>query len=621
MKPTVLGTPLSTVVPINHRATSPSLWVSTRQWSFHQLEETSGWQPASSPRQALQLQSQLADLALSPTGEMWYRSAPEEVLPVFLTFTLGTETPDVVAEIAMLHPLPPPQIGEYALLPDEDGQLLAYHIMDLSLEARQRWAALGEMIRTLAAPLTVWPASNDLYALASDEKVFMEHLRDLMGRHRDLTVLIAPEDRDEDARFSLMLQMHNLQTAREHLVMLRASLEQDDWLEQWQAIQETARALAQDYLQHHQQGGAPASPAPLVVVDRRRSARRASKPAVERKQQDMLVVSSNILNHEIIKSLRETADYTSDPARGVAEHKHSFAKQRGQISITLHPLQDEGFDTLLAALNTLGDGCVDTYIAVMAMAIERHGVHHLRTAFEVSPDDILDVRGKKRSNGSFAPFQRADVVKELKTLSQARVIASMPGPGRKTEIRAEGALIDLLDFKIGEYSLITGEEIWEQRSIILGKWVSMIPELDSQTAVMLRQVLAYSSKNERFQKRLGLHLSIMFRVNARHGGQFPKGISLRALLEMSGIVLPKKHPADFRAAIEQALACLQRDQVIGKYWQIVDASPTGEERERAIREQQYGWLNHWLDRQWNFAPPERIKQRYSKLLPEGNQEG
>ncbi len=619
MKPTVTDGPLSTVVPVHHRAASPSLWVSSRQWSFQPLEETSGWQPAASARQALQLQSQLADLALAKTGEVWHRSAQEEVLPVFLTFTLGTETPDVVAEIAMLHPLPPPQIGEYALLPDADGQLLAYSIMDLPLEARQRWATLGELIRTLAAPLTVWPAFQDLYVQAFDEKPFMERLRTLMKRHRDLTVQIEPEERDEDARFNLMLEMHELQAAREYLVMLQSSLEQDDWLEQWQTIQETAHALALDYFQHHQ-GGAPASDVPPVMVDRRRSARRVSKPAVERKQQDMLLVSSNMLNHEIIKSLREAAAYTSDPARGVAEHKHSFAKQRGQISITIHPLKEEGFDTLLAALSTLGDGCVDTYIAVMAMAIERHGVHHLRTAFEVSPDDILDVRGKKRSNGSFAPFQRADVVKELKTLSQARVFASMPGPGRrKSEIRAEGALIDLLDFKIGEYSLITGEEIWEQRSIILGKWVAMIPELDSQTAVMLRQVLAYSSKNERFQKRLGIHLSIMFRVNARYGGHFPKGISLRALLEMSGIVLPKKHPADFRAAIEQALACLQRDQVIGKYWQIVDASPTGEERERAIREQQYGWLNHWLDRLWNFAPPERINQRYSKLLLEGNQ--
>ena len=148
----------------------------------------------------------------------------------------------------------------------------------------------------------------------------------------------------------------------------------------------------------------------------------------------------------------------------------------------------------------------------------------------------------------------------------------------------------------------------------------MIPELDSQTAVMLRQVLAYSSKNQRYQKRLGLHLSIMFRVNVRHGGQFPRGISLRALLEMSGIVPLRKHPGDFKDAIEHALQSLQRDHVIGRYWQIVDASPTGEQRERAIQEQQYGWLDHWLDQQWNFTPPERIQQRYTKLLPEGKRE-
>jgi hypothetical protein len=621
MKPVVDGLPLSTVRPIEHPG-AQLLWISTRRWHMRQLEEASAWRRVASPLQEQHLQTQLADLAASDSGEIWHEAALGEPVPVTLTFTLA-EIPTKITEIAMVHPLPPPQLGEYGLVADTSGVQRAYHIMDLPLEARQRWHSIGEQIRALSNPLTSWPAFTDSYVQAVDELPFLERLHTLMKRHRDLTVQIPPEERDANARFEVMLQIQELQGAHENLARLRSSLEQEDWLEQWAAIQQAAQLLAQDYLRHHLAGAAPVSQ--MLPIEQKMSRRRSPKAALAPGEQDELHLSSNLINHEIIKSLRPTAGYVSDEIRGLLEHKHSFAKQRGQITIQIHPLMDEGFDTLLAALNTLGDGCIDTYVAVMAIAIERYGVAHLRTAFEISPDDILAMRGKKRSNGSYAPFQRADVIKELKTLSQARVIATMPrsGRGRRagTEIRAEGALIELLDFKIGEYSLVTGEEIWERRSIILGKWVSMIPELDSQTAVMLRQVLAYSAKNERFQKRLGLHLSIMFRVNARHSGQFPKGISLRALLEMSGIVIPKKHPADFRDAIEQALACLQRDQVIGRYWQIVDASPTGEERQRAIREQQYGWLDHWLDQQWNFAPPEQTKQRYRALLPEGNQEG
>lgn len=612
MKPVVDGSPLSTLRPIEHRTGTPPLWISTRQWHIRQLEEVSGWLPAS-PQQVLHLQTQLFDVG-SAQGSLWYPATSGEPLPVLLAFTLA-ETQDVLEETALQHPLPPPQIGEYGLIADETGQLIAYHIMDLGLEARQRWSALGEAIRSLSAPLTAWPASNDLYDQVSDEQIFLTHLHALMQRHQDATILIPAEERDDDARFALMLAMKELKTAREYHVELRLSLEKDDWQKQWQAICQTAQELAHDYLLHHQ-AGAKASSVPLVKEKCQPTRRRTARPALAPSKKELLL-SSNMLNHEIIKSLRETAEYTSDPGRRLLEHKHSFAKNRGQIVIEIHPLQEEGFDTLLAALSTLGDGCVDTYIAVMALAIEKYGVQHLRTAFEVSPDDILAMRGKKRSNYSYTPYQRADVIRELKTLSQARVIASLPGPGRRgrkeaTEIRAEGALIDLLDFRIGEYSLITGEEIWEKRSIVLGKWVTMIPELDSQTAVMLRQVLAYSGKNERYQKRLGLHLSIMFRINAKHGGLFPNAISMRALLDMAGIIPQRKHPADFKQAIEHALARLKRDEVLGDYWQVVDAN--NEEMTQVVDEQAYGWFDVWLDQRWQFSPPESTKQHYIRLL-------
>jgi hypothetical protein len=188
-------------------------------------------------------------------------------------------------------------------------------------------------------------------------------------------------------------------------------------------------------------------------------------------------------------------------------------------------------------------------------------------------------------------------------------------------IKAEGAIIDLLSFKIGEYSTITGEEIWEQRSISVGEWITMIPELNSQTAKMLRQVLAYSAKNERYQKRLGIYLTLMFRINAKNEGRFPHDISMRALLEGAGIIPDKKNPGRFRDAIMKALEDLKREnerkkRVIGNYWQVIDSSKAGQEREKLVHEQAYGWQELWLNQMWNFSPPEDIKKHYQKLLKE-----
>jgi hypothetical protein len=322
-----------------------------------------------------------------------------------------------------------------------------------------------------------------------------------------------------------------------------------------------------------------------------------------------------------VNSLRSKEDYVRYEEQMVAERRGTLLKGEGRFTIAIQPEEGEGWETVLEALNTLGDGCVDTYLAFMAIAIDLHGVAHLRTPFQLSPDDILEVCGKKKSNGSYTPFQRAEVIKHLKTLSQTYVIATIPGKqgnrrGKKqdtTVIRAEGPLIELLRFKIGEYRTITGEEVWEKRSVIIGPWVTMIPDLSRNTATMLRQVLAYSAKNERYQKRLGTYLTFMFRINAKHGGRFPNDITMEALLKGAGITPPRQQ-GEFKQAIEQALDCLQRDHVIGSYWRVVDASPTGLEIEKDIGEHGRGWFAAYLQQKWNFSPPPAILAQYRSLL-------
>jgi hypothetical protein len=653
-KPAYRGIPLSAMLPIPKTSGQhfPQLWLWAALWQPnipYSLDAISdlvadGW--VKSPGTSIastQLYTTVHLVRSDPDPEYleeWYKPSQAEgqkIAPVMLVFSIDANPEPQI--IPLLNPLPVPQIGEYAYVEKNDN-LHPYHILDLPLEARQRWVVLGEAIKALSSPL-MWPAFTERHRIASDEHKYQLTTHSLTMQQK-LAI--------GQTRADLLVQGAQLGAAHLHIEELRKALSKTTWLEHWQEIQHMAQELAGDYYEHHlksiaenfttnsapasdiQEEIAPPVPTtdrPLVEIEKQKPAKKPERPRVRRtavtQKEDLSMISAT-LNREIINGLRDPKTYTAYKEHGMAEHRHQFGKEKGQIIITIWPQDGEGFDTILAALNTLGDGCIDTHIAVQAIALERNGVQHIRMPFRISPDDILEICKKKKSNGSYTALQRAEVIKHLKTLSQARIIAVMPGPGRrrknKTEptiIKAEGAIIDLLSFKIGEYHTITGEEIWEQRSISVGEWVTMIPELNSQTAKMLRQVLAYSAKNERYQKRLGIYLTLMFRINAKNGGKFPNDISMRALLEGAGIVPDKKNPGRFRDAIMNALDDLKRENnqkksVIGSYWQVVDSSKTGQEREVIVREQAYGWQEKWLDQMWNFSPPEDTKKHYYKLL-------
>lgn len=346
---------------------------------------------------------------------------------------------------------------------------------------------------------------------------------------------------------------------------------------------------------------------------RRRGPRRPATSIVA-KGGETVAIRSDLLNQSLIRALRSRDEYRTYPEQGIAEYSKPIGqKQEGRLIITIRPRENEGFSTVLAAISTLGDDCLDTHIALLAMAMEQNGTERIRLPIMLSPDDILAVCGKEKSHGSYTIARRLAVISHLKTLSQARIIATMPGSRKDTFYKAEGPLI-LLSGIVGEYQTITGETLWEKYSVILGEWITMIPELNQQTGIMLRQLLAYSAKNERYQKRLGIYLTFMFRNNAKRGCVFV--CSMAKLLEGAGIK-PERQVGRFKDAIEQALAALQRDGVIGKYARIVDASPNGQEKEAEVREHANGWWDAYSRTQWRFEAPESIKRHYQGLLKEG----
>lgn len=377
--------------------------------------------------------------------------------------------------------------------------------------------------------------------------------------------------------------------------------------EQRQRVEEHLRTVVKEevdkfFKRHQKRRGKHITPIPLVTKD-----------PVE------VLIRSDLFTQQIMRGLLDGKLYTPYPDRLIAEYRQSFAKDKGQIIITISPGSEESWEHVLQSLNAMGDGIRDTFAALLIIAIDSNGAEHITKPFYINPDDVLATCQREKAKGSYRPLQRAEVIEHLRTLSRAKVQATMTAPykrrGKAVEYRAESALIDILSGKIGAYELITGEELWEKRSIKIGDWVAMVPELNQQTAIMLRQVLKYHSKRQRHEKRLGQYLTFMFRANAKRGGHFQ--CSMQVLLEQSGITPDLKHPGDTRNLIEHALATLQADSVISKYGLIIDSSRDARIVQERIEQRAYHWWDDYKQQQWYFDPPDAIKAAYQRLLKEG----
>ena len=357
--------------------------------------------------------------------QTWYRPDQDHVqpLPVILAFTIQSSAPSPLPlgeTVDLLNPLPLPQHGEYAIIEDPDGKIFTSAIiLQLPLEARLHWVELGKAIRTLSAPL-LWHQFDQYHSIAAYEPLYDKQLQSLTIQH-NLAI--------GNTKKELFMQLLLLKGAHTHITGLRTALQKPDWLQQWQEIQTMARELARHYWQYHQEqlaarGSNGEHPLTIDEVrDREKEPRREQQqilsiPTKQEKQQkkkrrprprtpavagfkasSTMHIKSDMLTRGIVDALLDKKQYKQMKEQGIAFYRHELSKEYGQITISIQAQKGEGWETIVSALNTLGDGCVDTYMAIIGMAIERNGVEKIRTPFELSPDDILAFCGKKKSNG------------------------------------------------------------------------------------------------------------------------------------------------------------------------------------------------------------------------------
>lgn len=356
-------------------------------------------------------------------------------------------------------------------------------------------------------------------------------------------------------------------------------------------------------------------------------------PAPVQLQATELHHKNDHVTRHIERALIDKKEYKMDRKANQLVHQHQFEAPRnrgiGEMKFIIEGLAEQAHETITVALDSLGDGCRDTFVAVTGLFIQEYGTTDMARGFLISVDEILDACGKQRSNGSYNSEARAEVIKHLKTLSQARIKFSMPSTkqvkrGRKwvtenTEITVEGPIL-IHNGKIGEYLKITGKELWEKQFITLGPWAKFIGSSSTiKTKLLPQQVLAYSPNNEPYHKRLGHYIHGLFRNNAQRSKCImPHGITMNALFN-GALIDPARERGKFKDDIDNALAHLKHDGVIGNYWYMTEK--TKPEVLEKVASRQGRWFDGYLGLYINFSPPQATLGHYKNIAKKEQIEG
>lgn len=346
----------------------------------------------------------------------------------------------------------------------------------------------------------------------------------------------------------------------------------------------------------------------------------ATHPRTHSKNQPLVHIRSDVVSNAIEKAISTQNAFMINEEQLTAYAVQKFELndgQKGQVILSIPVMPDDTWDTVTQALQVLGDGVVDTFHALVAISLQKHGLAHMREPIEFSPDTILELTGKGKNNDSgYTKEQRKEILKHIKLMSHVHLTATIPTyraksiKGRsipqKTITIAKGAILDLLSFELKEYDAITGEEILTMHSVALGKWTELIPGVTDKIALISTKVLEYSAKNQIYPKLIGRYLTKMFRINAhRNNCEFRYGISMRALFEGAGIE-PHRKRGEFVEAIKRAIDTLKKDNVIGGF----TYEPLSEEIKARIHERARGWFEDYLNVKINFTPPKEVLEHY-----------
>lgn len=321
-------------------------------------------------------------------------------------------------------------------------------------------------------------------------------------------------------------------------------------------------------------------------------------------------VRSDLLTARILSGLLDSKKYTLS-AHQMSKHTQILPHSKGTVHMSFSPRSGETREQLLASLFLLGDELVDTFLVLLAVALDCHGAASINLPFPIQVDDILTICQKKKSKGCYSERQRQKVFQQILVLSRASVEATLTTSRGKTW-NVKSSLLDIEIAGQPYNSMITqAYERPMQLCLRIGDWATAIPEHQFQIVLLPRQVLQYHAKEQKHEKRLGRYLTLLYRINAYKNEGFVK-VSMGVLLEQSGIECNPDHPGRTQEAIESALRQLQSDAVIGTFLPLVEDSYRGREMQKRIQQRAYHWWDDYRQQVWLFAPPDYARAAYQR---------
>jgi len=442
----------------------------------------------------------------------------------------------------IVHELPPPTLGEVALIWD-GATWVTLDATALDQPGRDLRNALQQLIMTMAGPATAWVPFTPLL---------------LQWAYEDETVPVQtrfPADAEEAEALRCIADVRHWLAQRQP----------ERYAEQWVQLRGLARQLADAYWQAFTVQQVP--------------------KAITHPLAPTVTIPYGQVTGSIMRALLNREEYRQAPPQATWTDGH--------MTIVVAPGDGETWEVVLDSLGSLGDEAVDTFCALLAIAIDTHTTAHITQPFMLNPDDLLHVCQRKKSNGAYTPEQRANTVEILRLLARAHIRMSMPVKRRKRVRRIDSPLVDLLGTTLGEYE-VDGTMVWQAREVKIGTWAQVAPQLLEQTGAMLRQVLQYHPQRERYAKRLGRYLTLQFHA------QGVMRSSMSTILQQAGIIPDTKNPGRTRTMIEHALTTLKTDGVLGDYQLII----TSDQTQQRIDEHARNWWDLYVDQEWAFFPPQ-----------------
>ena len=110
-----------------------------------------------------------------------------------------------------------------------------------------------------------------------------------------------------------------------------------------------------------------------------------SPVALVTRNPSQIKIRSDQLTYRILLGLLDGKHYVQHPARRLTEYRQTLPRGRGYVSLALH--SDESWEQVLASLDLLGDELVDTFLVLLAVALDTNGTERIATPFEIVAEE------------------------------------------------------------------------------------------------------------------------------------------------------------------------------------------------------------------------------------------